>query len=216
ISEESDAIPRDTRLQWPRCWMVDPLDGTREFISRSGEFTVNIALIDQGEAVLGVVHAPALGIVYAAARGCGAWRAEGATTRPVLSSPLPAKGERAVRIVASRRHRGERDEAFCAAVSARMGDVDFSTAGSAFKICVVAEGRADVYPRFGPTMEWDTAAGQVVLDEAGGILMDERGRPFRYNERKTLLNGSFIAAGAEPGLWQSICATLPAESGKPE
>lgn len=209
ISEESEAIPRELRAQWSRCWMVDPLDGTKEFIARSNEFTVNIALIENGEAILGVVHAPATGIVYVAARGCGAWHAEGATLRPVLSAPLPARGERPVRIVASRRHRGARDEAFCQAVGQRLGEIEFSTAGSAFKICVVAEGRADLYPRFGPTMEWDTAAGQVVVEEAGGVLMDEQGRPFRYNQRDTLLNGSFIVAGAEPALWQDICASLP-------
>ncbi len=209
ISEESEAIPREVRAQWSRCWMVDPLDGTKEFIARSNEFTVNIALIENGEAILGVVHAPATGIVYVAARGCGAWHAEGATLRPVLSAPLPGKGERPVRIVASRRHRGARDEAFCEAVGRRLGEIEFSTAGSAFKICVVAEGEADLYPRFGPTMEWDTAAGQVVVEEAGGVLMDEQGRPFRYNERDTLLNGSFIVAGAEPALWQDICASLP-------
>ncbi|MCC2638967.1 MAG: 3(2),5-bisphosphate nucleotidase [Moraxellaceae bacterium] len=209
ISEESEAIPRDVRAQWSRCWMVDPLDGTKEFIARSNEFTVNIALIENGEAILGVVHAPAAGIVYVAARGCGAWHAEGTTVRPVLSAPVPARGERAVRIVASRRHRGARDEAFCQAVGERLGEIEFSTAGSAFKICVVAEGRADLYPRFGPTMEWDTAAGQVVVEEAGGVLMDEQGRPFRYNQRDTLLNGSFIVAGAEPALWQDICASLP-------
>lgn len=209
ISEESEAIPREVRAQWSRCWMVDPLDGTREFIARSNEFTVNIALIENGEAILGVVHAPAAGIVYVAARGCGAWHAEGATLRPVLSAPLPARGERPVRIVASRRHRGARDEAFCQAVGERLGEIEFSTAGSAFKICIVAEGRADLYPRFGPTMEWDTAAGQVVVEEAGGVLMDEQGRPFRYNQRDTLLNGGFIVAGAEPALWQDICASLP-------
>lgn len=211
ISEEAEAIPREVRAQWSRCWLVDPLDGTKEFIARSREFTVNIALVENGEAILGVVHAPALGIVYRAARGCGAWHAEGESTRPVLVAPLPAKGERPVRVVASRRHRGARDEAFCEAALQRFGEVDFSTAGSAFKICVVAEGRADVYPRFGPTMEWDTAAGQVVVEEAGGMLMDEQGRPFRYNLRETLLNGSFIVAGAQPGVWQELCAALPAE-----
>ena len=131
--------------------------------------------------------------------------------RPVLSAPVPVpgRGERPVRIVASRRHRGARDEAFCQAVGERLGEIEFSTAGSAFKICIVAEGRADLYPRFGPTMEWDTAAGQVVVEEAGGVLMDKQGRPFRYNQRDTLLNGSFIVAGAEPALWQDICASLP-------
>lgn len=209
ISEEAEAIAPATRLAWPRCWMVDPLDGTKEFISRSGEFTVNIALIEDGEAVLGVVHAPVSGVTYAAARGAGAWCTEGAAARPVRAAALPAPGAGVVRIVASRRHRGARDEAFCQAVQARFGAIDLRTAGSAFKICAVADGRADVYPRFGPTMEWDTAAGQVVLEEAGGLLVDEDGRPFRYNRRQSLLNGSFIAAGSAPELWPDLCAALP-------
>lgn len=209
LSEESEAIPREARAAWTRCWLVDPLDGTKEFIARSPEFTVNIALVVNGEALLGVVHAPASGITYAAARGLGSWRADAAGRRRVHVAPLPPPGTRALRVVASKRHRGARDEAFCAAIERRLGAIEFSTAGSAFKICVVAEGGADVYPRFGPTMEWDTGAGQVVLEEAGGVLMDEQGRPFRYNLRPTLLNGSFIAAGSAPALWQELCAALP-------
>lgn len=209
LSEESEAVPREERAAWTRCWLVDPLDGTKEFIARSHEFTVNIALVVNGEALLGVVHAPATGITYAAVRGGGSWRVADGERRRVQVAPLPAPGGRALRVVASKRHRGARDEAFCAALERRMGAIEFSTAGSAFKICVVAEGLADVYPRFGPTMEWDTGAGQVVLEEAGGVLMDEQGRPFRYNQRPTLLNGSFIAGGSAPALWQELCATLP-------
>lgn len=210
ISEEADDIPREVRAQWSRCWLVDPLDGTKEFIARGNDFTVNIALVEDGEAVLGVVLAPVTGIAYLAARGCGAWRVDGATRQRLQVVPLPAPGERPLRMVGSRRHRGARDDAFCAAVTQRLGEVEFTAVGSAFKLCVVAEGGADVYPRFGPTMEWDTAAGQVVVEQAGGLLIDEQGRPFRYNRRDTLLNGSFIVAGAGAALWQSLCAELPA------
>jgi 3'(2'), 5'-bisphosphate nucleotidase len=210
ISEECETLPAAERHRWARCWMVDPLDGTKEFIARSTEFTVNIALIENGEAVLGVVYAPAQQVAYVAARGLGAFRiADGVSTR-LQSAALPAAGARALRVVASRRHRGARDEAFCALVEKRFGPLEFSTAGSAFKLCVVAAGEADVYPRFGPTMEWDTAAGQVVVEEAGGALIDERGRPFRYNVREGLLNGSFVVAGARSEIWREICAELPA------
>lgn len=208
ISEEAEAIPVAERRQWARCWLVDPLDGTKEFIARSNEFTVNIALVENGEAILGVVYAPALGQAFVAARDCGAFRIDSGVTTRLRSAALPAAGARALRVVASRRHRGARDEQFCALVEERYGPLEFSTAGSAFKICVVAEGQADVYPRFGPTMEWDTAAGQVVVEEAGGALIDEQGRPFRYNVRDGLLNGSFLVVGAEPDTWRGICQAL--------
>ena len=208
ISEESEAIPVAERRAWSRCWLVDPLDGTKEFIARSGDFTVNIALVENGEAILGVVHAPAKGIAYVGARGCGAHRTEHGESRTLTSAELPAAGVRALRLVASKRHRGERDAEFCAKAEAAFGEVEFNTAGSAFKICVVAEGEADVYPRFGPTMEWDTAAGQVVVEEAGGGLVDEQGRPFRYNQRDTLLNGSFLVFGDAPETWRALCAQM--------
>lgn len=211
ISEESEAIPVAQRRSWSRCWLVDPLDGTKEFIARSREFTVNIALVENGEAILGLVHAPALGLAYAAARGGGAFRIEAGVSRRLASAPLPAPGARPLRMVASRRHRGARDAEFCACAEAAFGPLEFSTAGSAFKLCVVAEGEADIYPRFGPTMEWDTAAGQVVVEEAGGALIDEAGRPFRYNGRDTLLNGSFLVVGDAPEKWQALCARMSAK-----
>lgn len=212
ISEESDAIPVGQRLGWTRCWLVDPLDGTKEFIARSRDFTVNIALVENGEAILGVVYAPALERAYVATRGGGAHCLEGEASRRLASAKFPAAGARPLRLVASRRHRGERDAAFCNAVEAAFGPVQFSTAGSAFKLCVVAEGEADAYPRFGPTMEWDTAAGQVVVEEAGGVVVDERGRPFRYNRRDTLRNGNFLVLGDAPEKWLAVSATLDAQS----
>lgn len=209
ISEEAEIIPREQRAQWSRVWLVDPLDGTKEFIARSNDFTVNIALVQDGEAVLGVVLAPVTGIAYVAARGAGAWRLEGEARTRLQVAPLPAPGTTPLRVVGSRRHRAALDDAFCAALAERFGAIDFRAVGSAFKLCVVAEGGADIYPRFGPTMEWDTAAGQVVVEEAGGLLVDPRGRPFRYNQRETLLNGHFIVASANAPLWQTLCVGLP-------
>lgn len=207
LSEESDDIPRTVRATWTRFWLVDPLDGTKEFIARNNEFSVNIALVEAGEAVLGVVYGPATGTAYVAVRGQGAFRLQNALLgqpavwTPVRGAGLPPRGERTIRLCASRRHRDPREAAFVAAVEASIGKVDVATAGSAFKICAVADGAADAYPRLGPTMEWDTAAGQVVLEEAGGALLDEQGRPFRYNQRTTLLNGSFLALGSAPEKW---------------
>jgi 3'(2'), 5'-bisphosphate nucleotidase len=206
ISEECEEALFAERRVWPLCWMVDPLDGTREFIARNDEFSVNIALIQNHVAVLGVVYSPVTGIAYAAAKGLGSFRIHAGKNVRLHAATLPLQGSRAFRIVASRRHRGARDLAFCEGVARAMGDVELKVAGSAFKICAVAEGLADAYPRFGPTMEWDTAAGQVVVEEAGGALVDEQGRPFRYNERASLRNSSFLvtAGGPEPWLpvWQ--------------
>lgn len=200
ISEECDASNFADRLSWPRCWLVDPLDGTKEFIARNDEFSINIALVENHEAVLGVVYSPVTQIAYMAARGAGAFRQKDGVSTPLHAARFPQAGE-AYRVVASRRHRGARDLAFCENVSRNMGPVELALAGSAFKICAVAEGEAHAYPRFGPTMEWDTAAGQVVVEEAGGVLVDAKGRPFRYNQRATLLNGSFLVAGSNLPAW---------------
>ncbi|HEX6592546.1 MAG TPA: 3'(2'),5'-bisphosphate nucleotidase CysQ [Moraxellaceae bacterium] len=198
ISEECDESHFVDRLSWPRCWLVDPLDGTKEFIARNDEFSINIALVENHEAVLGIVYSPVTGIAYMAARGAGAFREEDGVSTRLRASAFPAS---AFRVVASRRHRGARDLAFCEIVSRELGSVELALAGSAFKICAVAEGLADAYPRFGPTMEWDTAAGQVVVEEAGGALVDEQGRPFRYNQRNTLRNGSFLVVGDRLPAW---------------
>lgn len=203
ISEECEEALFAERRVWRLCWMVDPLDGTREFIARNDEFSVNIALIENHVAVLGVIHSPVTGIAYAAARGHGAFRIHAGKKQRLSSALLPLQGSRPFRIVASRRHRGARDLAFCEAVSREMGTVELQVAGSAFKICAVAEGLADAYPRFGPTMEWDTAAGQIIVEEAGGALVDEMGRPFRYNERASLRNSSFLVTAGEPLPWLS-------------
>ncbi|WP_272914618.1 3'(2'),5'-bisphosphate nucleotidase CysQ [Stenotrophomonas panacihumi] len=193
LSEESAQVPWDERRHWPRYWLVDPLDGTREFIKRNGEFSVNIALIDEGIALFGVIQAPVDGRVWHGWRSDAAYRREGSEqVRLQVRAPATAP----LRVAASRSHRGERTDALLA----RMGDVEVIAQGSSLKFCRIADGALDVYPRFGPTSEWDTAAGQCVLEAAGGqVLAAHSGKPFRYNQRDTLLNGDFMALG-DPAL----------------
>jgi len=189
LSEESEAIPYSDRRNWDRYWLVDPLDGTKEFIKRNGEFTVNIALIVKGEPLLGVVHAPALGRTYSAVLGKGAFRQESSRERP-SRIVVHRKGGRKLKFVVSRSHPGAEAEAFLRA----LGTYDTVQIGSSLKFCLVAEGSADIYPRFGPTREWDTAAGHCVLSSAGGAVTDLHGQPLRYN-KPDLLNPPFIATG---------------------
>lgn len=193
LSEESTGITEDQRLRWRRLWIVDPLDGTREFVKRNGEFTVNIALVEDGVATFGVVLAPVTGVAWHGGHRIGAQR----QGRDGIDMPIHARApaHAPLRVAASRSHRDPRSQAFIA----RMGEVEPVGLGSSLKFCAIAEGVMDVYPRFGPTSEWDTAAGQAVLEGAGGAVVDLRGRPFRYNQRGTLLNGEFVALG-DPAL----------------
>lgn len=174
VSEEGDIPPYEDRRQWRQFWLVDPLDGTKEFLKRNGEFTVNVALIEDGRPVLGAVYAPALDRLYVAGRGLGAWKREGG--RPpvrLVSTPRP-EGAPLV-VVESRSHPSPELEEYVRTVSvARRVQM-----GSSLKFCLVAEGAADVYPRFGPTMEWDTAAGDCVYRVSGRD--GERQSPLRYN-----------------------------------
>lgn len=179
-------------------FLVDPLDGTREFVNRTGEFTVNIALARKGRAALGVVYAPAAGRLYAGA-AVGAWmqdvNEEGAAgpRRPIQARPVPDARPVAV---ASRSHRSAETDAYLK----EIGAGDFAAAGSSLKFCLIAEGKADVYPRFGRTMEWDTAAGQAVLEAAGGsVLIHPEGTRLGYGKDKDgFANPHFIAWGARP------------------
>jgi len=193
LSEESaHEVPTAMRRQWSRLWLVDPLDGTREFVKRNGEFTVNIALIVDGIAVWGVVQAPVTGELWHGGAGLGAFRRKGLAETP-LHARAPATPP--LRVAASRSHRDTRTQAFID----RMGDTEPVGLGSSLKFCKLAEGTLDVYPRFGPTSEWDTAAGQCVLEGAGGAVLDPQGRPFRYNQRDRILNGDFVGLG-DPSL----------------
>lgn len=195
LSEESAAIPFATRQKWDKYWLVDPLDGTREFIKRNGEFTVNIALIEHHQPVIGVVYAPALNLLFYAAKGQGAFRQFG------QKAPQPIKAREfesyQVTVAGSRSHASEELLRFLD----RMGPHILISMGSSLKICLVAEGRADVYPRLGLTSEWDTAAAQCVLEEAGGKLVGMDGQPFKYNLKESLLNPHFFAVGSGDHDW---------------
>jgi 3'(2'), 5'-bisphosphate nucleotidase len=196
LSEESAQLPWETRRQWQRYWLVDPLDGTREFIKRNGEFSVNIALIEEGLPVFGVVQAPVTGVVWHGTRGDKAYRRVGEQQSLIATQVPPASP---LRVAASRSHRSARTEELLA----RMGEIELVAQGSSLKFCRIAEGTLDVYPRLGPTSEWDTAAGQCVLEAAGGVLLAaDSGEPFRYNQRPRLLNGDFVALGDAALPWR--------------
>jgi 3'(2'), 5'-bisphosphate nucleotidase len=186
LSEESAQAPWTMRRTWHELWVVDPLDGTREFIKRNGEFTINVALIVQHEPVLGVVAAPAQGLLYWGAAGVGAFsRHQGAATSKIRVAP-PAVP---IRVVGSRSHMSPQTAGYLA----QLGPHVMTGIGSSLKFCLVAEGRADLYPRFGPTSEWDTAAGQALLEAAGGHVTRLDGHRLRYNCRESLVNGDFLA-----------------------
>jgi 3'(2'), 5'-bisphosphate nucleotidase len=189
ISEEGRIPPETERAGWQQFWLVDPLDGTKEFIHRNGEFTVNIALIVAGIPVLGVVHAPALELTYRAGAGLGAWRRRGSGAPERIWSTPPAEGL-PLRVAESRSHPSAELEAWLAArpVAARV------PVGSSLKFCLVAEGSVDVYPRLGPTMEWDVAAGDCVYRHSGRA--GPRHSPLVYNQ-PALRNPSFVL-GLEP------------------
>jgi 3'(2'), 5'-bisphosphate nucleotidase len=187
VSEESPRPPQTERASWPAYWLVDPLDGTREFIDRNGEFTVNIALIRSGQPVLGVVSAPALGLTYQAASGQGAFVARSDAARAIRT----CEGMGAMRVAVSRSHGGDALPGFLAG----LGPTLTVPMGSSLKICLVAEGAADLYPRLGPTSEWDIAAAHCILTEAGGLLTDVFGKPIRYN-KEDIINPWFLAAAS--------------------
>jgi 3'(2'), 5'-bisphosphate nucleotidase len=204
LSEESRAIDYDVRRQWRRYWLVDPLDGTKEFLKRNGEFTVNVALIDDHQPVLGVVHAPALGRSYWACAGGGAYRQDAGEARP-LSVAARVDGD--LVIVASRSHAGPETEDLLRRIGADH-PMQLQSIGSSLKLCLVAEGAAHLYPRFGPTMEWDIAAAQCVVEQAGGRVTALDGQPLRYN-KPDLLNPYFVVTG--PAFhWQRYGSGTPA------
>jgi 3'(2'), 5'-bisphosphate nucleotidase len=200
LSEESAKIDYPERAAWQRFWLVDPLDGTREFVKRNGEFTVNIALIDNGEPLLGVVFVPVTGVCYAAVRDRGAWKQQNGVRQPIHVRSF--RSGRAT-VVASRSHRGEAVDRFLARLEQREGGYDTASLGSSLKLCLIAEGVADVYPRLGPTSEWDTAAAQCVVEAAGGGVTDLDGRPLRYN-KPNILNPWFLVTGGGDYDWRAL------------
>lgn len=192
VASEEDANSVQSRLHHPCYWLIDPLDGMREFISRNGEFTVNLALISGHTSVWGCVYAPALDLMYWGGAGMGAFRStRGQTTN--LYTNTDKKPQAAYRIITSKSHFNQQTHDFIA----RLGPTSMVQAGSSLKFCRSAEGSADIYPRMGPTYEWDTAAAQAVLEAAGGFVHDMYGQPLKYGKAE-ILNPFFIAG--RPGI----------------
>lgn len=190
VSEENKAIPYDERKDFEYYWLVDPLDGTKEFIKRNGEFTVNIALVQNQQPVFGVVYAPVLEEMYWAIKGEGAWMKKGDQVQKLAANTF-TMSDVGLKVVCSRSHLNEGTQAFIDA----LDQPEKVSQGSSLKFLLMAKGAAHVYPRLGPTMEWDTGAAQIVLEEAGGKVIDEETKkPLRYN-KENLLNPYFIAYG---------------------
>ena len=202
LSEEGKSMPFEERRGWDLFWLVDPLDGTKEFVKRNGEFTVNIALIENGRPVLGVIYIPVKGLFYFGTQGLGSFRLSASMIDDIAS--CDAVVDRAERlpdvasascftVAGSRSHMSPETEAYIHELRKQHGDIAFISAGSSLKFCLVAEGKADVYPRFAPTMEWDTGAGQAIVEHAGGqVIETASGKPLRYN-KESLRNPFFVA-----------------------
>lgn len=202
LTEESEAVDSTVRRNWQQYWLIDPLDGTREFVKRNGEFTVNIALIDQHVPVLGVVYAPVTDLLYYASRGQGAYKQINGTETRIHTKNFDI--ERLV-IAGSRSHSDKHFQQFLQNLHVATGVTpELISMGSSLKIGLVAEGVADVYPRLGPTSEWDTAAAHCVLQEAGGDIIDVDGHSLRYNTKESLLNPTFFATNKNTLNWASF------------
>jgi 3'(2'), 5'-bisphosphate nucleotidase len=202
LSEEGKKIPYEIRRQWDKFWLVDPLDGTKEFVKRNGEFTVNIALISSHKAIMGVILVPVSNVLYFASRPSGAFKislngTDGSDIEKILqnaeSLPIPGTPVK-VTVVGSRSHSSPETVNFIRNLQITEPELDFVSVGSSLKMCLVAEGKAHIYPRFGPTMEWDTAAGQALVEIAGGkVLQADTGETVIYN-KPGLLNPWFVAS----------------------
>lgn len=198
LSEESAAISWDERSRWSEYWLIDPLDGTKEFIKRNGEFTVNIALIRDHRAVLGIVYVPVQHrCFYGYVKGGAFERTANGEVRAIRATPV---AQTPLRVVGSRSHRGELLDAYLA----RLGEHIMVSMGSSLKLCLVATGEADIYPRLGPTSEWDTAAAQAVVECAGGMVTGLDGKPIMYNTKESLLNPHFLVFGDKSRDWTAF------------
>ena len=196
LSEEDADIALSERATWERWWLVDPLDGTKEFISGSEEFTVNVALIENGRVVFGVVSMPTNNRCYFGGAGLGAWRSDDDDhMTPISVRQAPGDGHDFT-VVASRRHSSPEQERLLAGLSAAVGPLQLTNIGSSLKFCLLAEGAADCYPRLALTSQWDTAAAQGVLEGAGGEVLELSGEPFGYPAQESLLNPFFLAMPA--------------------
>ncbi len=201
LTEESFDIPFNQRSQWTNYWLVDPLDGTREFIKQNGEFSVNISLIHNGRPILGVVHAPALDISYFASHNNGAWKMTGNTPpEKIHVRKAPSINDKKFTVTCGRNYSCDRLKKFLS----NLGDYKSLPMGSSLKSCLVAEGLADIYPKMGLTSEWDTAAAQCIVKEAGGFVTDINMEELRYNTKESLLNPDFLVFGDSRPNWAAM------------
>ena len=206
LSEEGKEISYEDRKKWEYFWLVDPLDGTKEFVKRNGEFTVNIALIHKHKPVLGIIYIPVKDVFYFAAINIGTYKLEGSeiltddlSIEQLIDRsqklPLDSNDKTTLTVIGSRSHTSDEFTEFVKRLNEKHENVVFISSGSSLKLCLVAEGKADVYPRFGPTMEWDTAAGQAIVEQAKGTVIDtQTNEPLSYN-KSNLLNPFFIVSG---------------------
>ena len=204
LSEEGRLPDFETRSKWQTYWIIDPLDGTKEFIKRNGEFTVNIALIHKGVPILGVVHVPVLQVTYAGATEIGAIKIDGEGEKSISVCSAPMKNTSPLRVVASRSHGSEAVEKCVSVLEKHFGSVERKSMGSSLKLCLVAEGEADIYPRLAPTSEWDTAAAQAVVEAAGGVVLDVDLKELRYNTKADILNPYFYVLGDRKFNWPKL------------
>lgn len=200
LSEEGVQLPFEVRKNWRTYWLIDPLDGTKEFVNRNGEFTVNIALIESGYPVMGVVGYPIANKIYCAAEGDGAYELDLVAESKSQISVRPSNSYEKIKVVASKSHMDERLQI---ALDGRE-DIETVAVGSSLKFCLLAQGKADFYPRFGPTSEWDIAAAQCVLEVAGGKVMTLDGERIRFNQKESLKNPDFVAVADPEYDWEWI------------
>ena len=204
LSEEGKHLPFDERKEWQQFWLVDPLDGTKEFIKKNGEFTVNIALIDHGEPVAGIIYVPVTDVLYVGIKKQGAFKLNGtndfnASVKDLRKKAInlpEIKNDNGYKVVASRSHLSAETSAFIEKMKKHHSDIQIVSRGSSLKLCLIAEGEADIYPRFAPTMEWDTGAGHAIVNAAGGkvVLAEDEKTALAYN-KENLFNPWFIASG---------------------
>lgn len=204
LSEESAAIDFEERKQWQRYWLIDPLDGTKEFIAKRPEFTVNIALIEDGFPVLGVIYVPCTGVCYFASKDGGAFKREGdGAPEKITTRKIPMTDGKPMLTVVMSRHSGRSKVGDL--LAPLDGNFEKASIGSSLKMCMVAEGKADFYPRLGPTSEWDTAAAQIIVEAAGGMMLGRDLTPMRYNQKSSLLNDHFFVMGEKAFPWRDWC-----------
>lgn len=192
LSEEDASISFAERSQWQKYWLIDPLDGTKEFIRRNDEFTVNIALIENHRPVLGIIYLPVNNTFYYGGTGIGAWKQQGSDPAQQIHC---RKLSSSLRVLTSRRHKNDRDLPLLNKLPTHFNSVTTESYGSSLKMCRIAEGKADFYPRLYPTCEWDTAAAQAIVEASGGLMVDTNLKPLRYNQQDSLLNPDFFVIG---------------------